>query len=680
MDRPSIPLEHPSASIQARRWRLGMRQAPALPRYVLSVLLFGAALGSRFVASGFLPPQGFPFLTFFPAVMLSAWLAGLGPGLVCSVLSIAGAWYYFIPPAEAFVPLSRPDTVALLFFSGVLLIDCVIIHLMNQAVASRARAVDDLEQSRTQALAAAEAAERERSLLDATFNTVPAGIIVADAQGRLVRMSRATEKIWGIAPYSPNVEGYGEWKGWWADGSERHGQRIEPHEWGLARSLHGEHCHDIVEVEPFGRPGERVVTILAAAPVLDAAGRIIGGVVVQVDITDRIQAENALREADRQKDTFLATLSHELRNPLAPIRAAAHVIRLSDLPDERVRKAAAVIERQGAQLTRLVDDLLDISRLKFGNLTLQREEVDLRQVVDSAIETSRPLIQASGHAFMQHLPDEPVRVDVDVTRVAQCVSNLVNNACKFTPSPGGRVSVALEVLDDGQACVRVQDNGHGIAPANLAKVFELFEQEHRTGLLGNTGLGIGLALTRRLVEMHGGTVTARSDGEGLGATFEIRLPMTARPQAKGSPRPGRVEAHAPDGAVITTVNEATVLVVDDNEDAASTLQLLLQMQGLAVETAGDGASAVAAAHRCRPRVIVLDIGLPDMTGYEVARSIRAASVPPAWPHRPVLIALTGWGQAKDRERALEAGFDHHLTKPADPDRIAALVQEQLQPA
>ncbi len=513
MDMPSALQERASASTAVRRWLPGMRGSPPVARYLLAVLMFGAALGSRFAVSGFLPTQGFPFLTFFPAVMLSAWLAGLGPGLLCSALSIVGAWYYFIPPVETFLPLTRPDTVALLFFSAVLLIDCVIIHVMNQALGSRAQAMDDLEQSRAQALAVAEAAERERSLLDATFNTVPAGIIVADAQGRLVRMSRATEKIWGLAPYSHNVEGYGEWKGWWADGSDRHGQRIEPHEWGLARSLHGEYCHDIVEVEPFGRPGERVVTILAAAPVLGANGRIIGGVVVQVDITDRIQAENALREADRQKDTFLATLSHELRNPLAPIRAAAHVIRLSDQCDERVRKAAAVIERQGAQLTQLVDELLDLSRQKSGRLTPQREE--------------------------EPPPDEPA---------------------------------------------------------------------------------------------------------------------------------------------ITTVNEATVLVVDDNEDAASTLQLLLQMQGLVVETASDGASAVAAAHRCRPRVIVLDIGLPDMTGYEVARHIREASSPPAWPHRPVLIALTGWGQAKDRQRALEAGFDHHLTKPADPDRIAALVQEQLQPA
>lgn len=552
MDMSLLSPENFAVSTDTRRWLTGMRGAPGVARYLVALVLFAAALASRFALTGFLPTQGFPFLTFFPAVMLSAWIAGLGPGLVCSALSIGGAWYYFIPPADAFLPLSRPDTVALLFFSAVLLIDCVIIHVMNQALKSRAQAMADLEQSRAQAVAAAEQAERERSLLDATFDTVPAGIIVADAQGRLLRMNRATEKIWGLAPFSHNVDGYGEWKGWWADGSPRTGERIQPHEWGLARALRGEHCHDIVEVEPFGRPGQRLVTLLSAAPVLDAAGRIIGGVVVQVDITDRIQAENALREADRQKDTFLATLSHELRNPLAPIRAAALVIRLSHLPDERARNAAAVIERQGAQLTRLVDDLLDTSRLKFGNLQLQPEEVDLREVIDSAIETSRPLIQASGHEFSLRMPDQPVTVDVDVTRVAQCVSNLVNNACKFTPGPGGRVSVTLEVLEEGWACVRVQDNGLGIAPHMLAKVFELFEQERRTGPHANTGLGIGLALTRRLIGMHRGKVIARSEGEGRGSQFEIFLPLKVRlqpsPGARPSRRPGAADPDRHPGA------------------------------------------------------------------------------------------------------------------------------------
>ncbi|MFD0668641.1 hybrid sensor histidine kinase/response regulator [Ramlibacter sp. MAHUQ-53] len=795
-------------------------------RYALALALTGLALAARFAMVGLLPQAGFPFLSFFPAVLITTFVAGIGPGLLASGLSILAAWYWFMGDPAGFGAMGHADLVALAFFSGVLLVDCVVIQVMNTAlrrahraerqvrdtgdrvrlvldklsahvalldadgtlrevneaplaayglrredlvgrrlwdlpwwtagpqggdavreavgraargevvrrdievrrrdgaamtadfqlapledgegpprslvacvvdVTARVQALVDLEHSRAEALSAAAAAERERRLLDATFNTVPAGIIVADAQGRLLRMNRANRRIWGIAPYSDTIDGYGEWKGWWAGDSPRAGQRIQAHEWGLARSvLHGEECHDIVEVEPFDRPGQRRVTMLASAPVLDPAGHIVGGVVVQVDITERIEAERALRETDRQKDTFLATLSHELRNPLAPIRAAAHVLRLSALPGERARNAVAVIERQGTQLTRLVDDLLDISRLNFGNLRLRREPADLREVVRSALEVGGACLEASGHALQVDLPEAPVEAEVDAARLAQCVSNLVNNACKFMPPPG-RVDVTLATRGSDQgpeAVIRVRDTGQGIAPDMLPRVFELFAQEHRSGHSGNAGLGIGLALTRRLVELHGGRVDARSAGPGRGAEFEITLPMrapaapppppaapalalaasdaaaaAAAPQAPPDPAPAPAPARAPEAS--------TVLVVDDNTDAADTLQLLLEMQGLTVVTAGDGAGALAQARRHHPGVVVLDIGLPDMTGYEVARRLRAEA---GEGERPVLIALTGWGQAADRARAAEAGFDHHLTKPADPDRLAAILRSHLQPA
>ncbi len=632
----------------------GVRDAPAFARYGLAVTLCALALASRYALAGQLPPQGFPFLTFFPAVLLSVYLAGLGPGLVATGLSIFSAWFFFMDPPGPTTLLSRPDLVALVFFSLILLVDCIVIDVMNHAlsrlrrteirlrdsehrlrlvldrlspaisvldldgtrrevneatlalgdlprhalvgrpfwdapwwradagrvqlareavqraargevvrfdaelpmgagpprtlsfelaparepdgritalvacgmdVTERVQALAEVRRSRVQALAAAEATERERRILEATFNAVPAGIIVADADGRLLRMNRANARIWGIAPYSTSVDGYGEWKGWWAGDSPHAGERIAPQDWGLARSLRtGRECTDIVEVEPFGQPGVRLVTLLSAAPVLDPAGRVLGGVVVQVDITDRIQAERALREADRQKDTFLATLSHELRNPLAPIRSAAHLIRLAPSADERVLRAAAVIERQSAQLARLVDDLLDVSRLNFGNLALQRTRTDLRRVIDSALETSRPLIESSGHTLVLDLPSTPLPVEVDETRIAQCIANLVNNACKFTPGPG-RVEVRATAQDARWAQVTVSDNGQGIAPDMLERVFELFAQERRSGMGGNTGLGIGLALVRRLVRMHGGDVQVRSAGPGQGASFEIRLPL-----------------------------------------------------------------------------------------------------------------------------------------------------------
>jgi signal transduction histidine kinase len=251
-----------------------------------------------------------------------------------------------------------------------------------------------------------------------------------------------------------------------------------------------------------------------------------------------VQAERALRQADRKKDTFLATLSHELRNPLAPIRAAAQVIRLSPGVDARADRAAAIIERQSAQLARLVDDLLDVSRLNFGSLQLQRRQLDLRDLVEAALETSRPVLEAGRHRLEVRLGQRPLPVYADETRIVQCVANLVNNACKFTPA-GGSVAVdvrALDASDGSWATVTVSDNGQGIAPDMLEKVFELFTQERRSGMGGNTGLGIGLALVRRLVQMHGGQVQARSEGVGRGSSFEIRLPLRLdTPDAAGAP-------------------------------------------------------------------------------------------------------------------------------------------------
>lgn len=523
---------------------------PAPARFALAVSLYAVALAARFALEGQLPAEGFPFVTFYPAVLLSVYLAGLLPGLLVTALSVLSAWYFFMEPPGQLAHLSRPDAVALVFFAVVLLVGCIVIEVMNQALRRLRRTEfqlriteQGLRKTQAEAVTAAESTLRERRLLDAVFNAVPAGIIVADADGRLLRMNRANARIWGIAPYSSTVGEYGEWKGWWAGDSPSAGQRLRAEDWGLARSLRtGQECTDIVEIEPFDRPGTRLVTLLSSAPVLDPEGAVVGGVVVQFDITDRVQAERALREADRQKDTFLATLSHELRNPLAPIRSAAHVIRLAPGSDARAQRAAAVIERQCAQLARLVDDLLDVSRLNFGNLALERHRVDLRQVVEAALETSRPQVEASRLALSIRLGELPLPVDVDEARIAQCVSNLVNNACKFTPA-GGTIRVEALAIEPRWATVVVTDNGQGIAPHMLEKVFELFTQERRSGMGGNSGLGIGLALVRRLVQMHGGQVLARSAGPGCGASFEIRLPL--RPRAdEVSPGPG-VDRAAP---------------------------------------------------------------------------------------------------------------------------------------
>lgn len=566
-------------------------------------------------------------------------------------------------PPELLSPLlQRPRLVALLFFLLVVVIGWGVVRRVQRARESLQKARDELNLTE----------HRLRSVLDQLF--VAVGIL--DLDGTVRDVNPAGAALVGLRP--DQLLGRKLWEmPWWAGQSER--------QEGLRRAVEQAAAGSSVRYDEqlTTSDGTALTLDFQLAALREPDGRITALVASGIDVTARVRALGELEqsraeavEAAQRKDAFLATLSHELRNPLAPIRSAAQVLQRSTLPDERARNAVAVIERQGAQLSRLVDDLLDASRLKFGSLQLQREAVDLRQVIDSAIETSRPQIQASGHAFSLRMPGQPLPVEVDATRLAQCVSNLVDNACKFTPRPG-QVAVEVDAIDPGWAVVRVRDNGRGIAPDMLDKVFELFEQGQRAGGEGNPGLGIGLALTRQIVEMHGGGVNARSAGEGQGSEFEIVLPL--QPVAIPAPAPAPPQAtQAP--AASEADAEARILVVDDNADAASTLELLLEMQGFSVVTAVDGGSAMAAATAHRPRVVILDIGLPDMTGYEVARRIRQAARDGGWPHRPLLIALTGWGQARDRERAFEAGFDHHLTKPADPDKLAALVHEHLQPA
>lgn len=449
------------------------------------------------------------------------------------------------------------------------------------------------------------------------------------------------------------------------------------------------------------RDGELRWFLCRTRPVIDAGGRIGRWVGTLTDITDQQLIEHALREsqdrllareallqeADRQKDRFLATLAHELRNPLAPIRTAAHLIRQRPVDDPLVRQAAATIDRQSAQMARLVDDLLEVSRITLGSVSLQRRTVDLRHTIELALETSRPLIEQAGHHFKLRMPDAPLMAKVDETRIAQAVANVLNNACKFTPT-GGCIALEVEVDDastdrpDGPAAparradglrqvrIRVTDSGEGIAPDMLDSVFDLFVQERRSGLGGNTGLGIGLALTRGLVQQHGGTVRLSSAGKGQGTCCEITLPLAAAELA--APEPTRGPATAPAG---TTARQVQILVVDDNDDAAQSLCAVLGLSGHACETASDGRTALELQRRLGASVVILDIGLPDMTGYELARRMRELR-PGAPP--PLLVAVTGWGQDADRERALAAGFDHHFTKPVDPAALLAVID--LQPA
>ena len=368
------------------------------------------------------------------------------------------------------------------------------------------------------------------------------------------------------------------------------------------------------------------------------------------------RAAEALQDADRRKDEFLATLAHELRNPLAPLRNGLEVMGRAAGDPAAVGRAWAMMDRQLGHLVRLVDDLLDISRVTSGKVRLKLEPIDLRAAVEAAVETARPLVEAGRHELAVRLPPDPLPLSADPTRVAQVVANLLTNAAKYTPD-GGRIEVAAG-RDGAAAVVRVADTGVGIPADMLPKVFDLFTQVGKHLERSQGGLGIGLALVKRLVEMHGGTVTADSPGAGRGSTFTVRLPLAA---AAGPP----VESPPPAAA---RPPGRRVLVVDDNADAADSLALLLTLFGHDARVAYAGPAAIEAAKAFRPEVVFLDIGLPGMSGYEVAAALRRDEC----CARATFVALTGWGAEEDRRRSREAGFHHHLTKPVEAAQLDQL--------
>ena len=371
----------------------------------------------------------------------------------------------------------------------------------------------------------------------------------------------------------------------------------------------------------------------------------------------RRRVEELARE-DRRKDEFLAMLAHELRNPLAAISNAGHVLDQGGAADGRTRDLVGVIGRQIRHLSRLVDDLLDVSRFTRGKIELRKRPVELQPIVEGAVETTRPLLERQGHRLTVSLPAQPVVLEADATRIEQVLANLLNNAAKFT-EPGGCIDLSVKT-HPGEAVLRVRDNGQGIAPDLLPRIFDLFVQEDRSLARSHGGLGIGLTLVRSLVERHGGRVEARSQGLGHGSEFVVHLPVLSGREASPEPKPA--EASMERGA-------ARVLLVEDNLDAADALAELLRMWGHEVEVVHDGASAVGKAGESRPDVVLLDIGLPGMDGYQVAGALRALP----GLNGALLVALTGYGQETDRRRTTAAGFDHHLVKPVDLEELRRLV-------
>lgn len=395
-----------------------------------------------------------------------------------------------------------------------------------------------------------------------------------------------------------------------------------------------------------------------AIPGPDGRPALVGG--IAIDITDRLRAEEALREADRRKDEFLAMLAHELRNPLAPIRNALHILKMPGTDANSVQRAMDMMERQVHHLVRLVDDLLDVSRIMRDKIELRKERVDLSTVVTRAVETAQPLVHSRRHGLKVSLPEEEIWLEADIVRLAQVIGNLLNNAAKYT-GEGGAIELSAE-REESDIVLRVKDSGMGIEPDMLAHIFGLFIQGDRAMAHSQGGMGVGLALVRRLVEMHGGSVCAASEGPGKGSEFTVRLPTLTKTRHREE------EPHDVEPAAAPTPG-LRILVVDDNADAADSLALLLRLEGHDVRLANDGATALDLARRSRPDIAFLDLGMPGMDGFQVCRKLR---VEPGL-EKMMIVAVTGWGQAEDLRRTHEAGFDRHLVKPVEPHSLKRLL-------
>jgi PAS domain S-box-containing protein len=529
--------------------------------------------------------------------------------------------------------------------------------------------LSDIRRAEAEIRRRVEEAEESRRILQGIMEYVPEGITVADGPDVTIRMvsrhgvelaGRPADRLVGEADAGhpetwnilhPDTDTYARPEELPLTRAVRQGEVVTNEEWRLRR------------------PDGSDVTILCnAGPIRNGDGSIVGGVMAWRDIAELKRAERVLKEADRRKDAFLATLGHELRNPLGAIRMALHMLPGTNGDPERFEKLVAILDRQSLQLVRLIDDLLDVSRITHDRIGLRQQRLELAAFLTQALEGIRPLCESQHVNLTAVLPPLPVMVEADAARLGQVIGNLLHNASKFTP-PGGRIRLVLE-REGAEAVIRVQDTGKGIPPEQLPRLFEMFGQLDPLRDRARGGLGIGLMLSKRLVEMHGGTIEARSDGPGRGSEFIVRLPIAPREadetRQQADPEVARpVSLPQPRQAP----RRRRILVVDDNADVLHTIAAYLRPGGHEVLEAADGEGALQAAEVHRPDVVLLDIGLPGMDGYEVARRIRQRP----WGRDVTIVAMSGWGQEDDKRQAAEAGCDRHLTKPADVEEIERIL-------
>ena len=651
------------SGIQPAGWRAWALAGLLLAGGLALRLAFDPLLGERY-----------PFGTIYLIVGIVGWFVGFAPAVVVAVLGFLCGNVLFVEPRGTLFDGGEKDAVELAFF----LLICAGSLLLVRRIHQREGSLRTAELAHARALA-------ELELVTGLMTT---GVVRGDRDHRylwanrayLGWLNRSIDQLRG----TPIAEVIG------ATGFAR----VRPH---LERALAGE-SFEVEEPVVFRTLGRRWIHS-AYTPVVGQDGAVEGWVAVVNDVTHRHELEEELRQASRRKDEFIATLAHELRNPLAPIRYAIQVFR-PGTPAATMADARRMIDRQLAHMSRLLDDLLDVSRVTRGALELRRGVLDLRTLIESAVEAAQPLAHAAGHGIDVNLPSSPLPVDGDATRLVQVIGNLLSNAVRFTPA-GGRIVVTATIepgtpgaggADDvvtttagiaagsgavapageppptreEQIVVRIRDNGIGIAPELLARIFQPFVQGERS--CGPTGgLGIGLSLARQLATLHGGRLGAASAGPGRGSEFTLRLPRAAQDHATAAgPRP------SPDRVVAPGDRCRRLLIVDDNVDAADSLAQMLRLAGFETRVAYDGRTAIEIAELMRPDAVLLDLGLPLMSGHDVARRLRGQP----WGHDLRLIAVTGWGQEDDRARSRDAGFDEHLTKPVDPEvLLEAILRE-----
>jgi len=646
-------------------------------RYGCALLGITLATGLRLLFDPILGDK-FPFATMLFGVMVASWYGGFGPAVVATLLGALASARFLLPPRGSFAIEGFDNQAGMGLYLAMSVGICLLGGAMRRAqrrseenaqeLSVRQKEIELGTQERQQAQ------ERERQLLtdastaDAKFRAffeqgpLFAGIMTLD--GTLVEPNRLALEACGYT--REQVVGKPFWEcPYWNESPELM-QQIQQ---ATAQAAAGQTYR--AEMPYFVADGSQRMVDFILLPIKNESGRVLFLAPTGNDITHRHQLESELRslaahlaEADRRKDEFLATLAHELRNPLAPLRNGLQLMRLSEGEPELVEQARSMMERQLTHLVRLIDDLMDVNRITQGKLELRKERLQLAAVVDIAVETSHAIIERMGHHLTVALPQQPVFIEADLTRLAQVVSNLLHNAAKYS-DPGSHIWLTAG-QQGNDVVVSVRDDGIGIAADKLSSIFEMFSQVDHSLERSQGGLGIGLTLVKWVIEMHGGKIEAKSQGPGAGSEFVIRLPIVCAPSDVQTPEPH----HEPAAAN----SLLRILIVDDNRDGADSLAVMLRLLGNDTRTAYDGQQAVVLAAEYQPDVILLDLGLPKLNGYEACRHIRLQ------PRETelIIIAQTGWGQDEDRRRTHEAGFDHHMVKPVDPAALIKMLAELQQ--